>query len=77
MCVMSSSALGRYSPGGGRKKVEMIASTLIATLNSIGQGAGKPVMVGEAVPDASAAVMQINVTDPTLVGGTRSSMIKY
>ena len=72
---MSSSALGRYSPGGGRKRVEMMASILIATLTSIGQGGGKLVMVGETVPDPSAAVMQINVTDPTLVGGTRSSMI--
>ena len=74
-CVDSASALGRYNPGGGRQKVEIVARALIPTLTSHGQGDGKLEMVGASVPDPKAAVMQINVTDPTLVGGTLSSMI--
>ena len=53
----------------------MKATIEMPALIIIGIGAGSCEMVGAMLPHPTATVMQIIVTEPTFVGGTRSSMI--
>ena len=53
----------------------MKATKAIQALTIIGNGVGNYEIVGAIDPEPTATVIAIIVTDPTLVGGTRSSII--
>ena len=69
------SCFGRYNPGSGSIRDAKNEIPVIMRLITIGIGDSRNDMVGAADPQPTAIVMHIIVTDPTLVGGTLSSII--
>ena len=69
------SFFGKKRPGSGKNRVAKKETPVIRRLIAIGMGDGKSEIVGATVPHPTAIVMHIIVTEPTFVGGTRSSII--
>ena len=67
---------GRYKPGSGKSMDAKNEIPVIERHRTMGIGEGRSEIVGAAAPHPTATVIHIIVTEPTLVGGTRSSIMR-